>query len=155
MEQTFTLTVNGESHTVTTEPGRSLLDVLRNDLELRGSRFGCGVGLCGACFVLVDGRSVPACDTPMSQADGRSVTTVEGLGADGTLHRVQQAFLAQQAAQCAYCISGMLVTAAALVAENPSPDEHDVRAALDRHLCRCGVHPRVVRAVVDAGEGRR
>ncbi|MGH8868668.1 MAG: (2Fe-2S)-binding protein [Actinomycetes bacterium] len=150
MEQTVTLRVNGDPHTLTTEPERTLLDVLRNELDLKGSRFGCGVGLCGACVVLVDGSPVPSCDTPMWTADGTSVTTVEGLGEEGALHRMQQAVLDEQAAQCAYCMSGILVSAAALLAEHPSPDEHRVATALDRHLCRCGAHPRVVRAVARA-----
>lgn len=155
MEQTFTLTVNGESRAVTTQPNRPLLDVLRHDLGLKGARFGCGVGLCGACFVLVDGKPVPACDTPMWSADGTAVTTVEGLGESGSLHPVQEAFLTEQAAQCAYCISGILVSAAALLAQSPRPDEAGVREALSRNLCRCGVHARVVRAIVRAGEAGR
>jgi nicotinate dehydrogenase subunit A len=120
--------------------------VLRGDLGLVGSRFGCGTGLCGACFVLLDGQPVPACDTPLWSAAGRSVTTVEGLRG----HPLLAAFLAEQAAQCGYCVSGILVSAAALLAREPYPDEAAVRGALDRHLCRCGAHGRMVRAVLRA-----
>lgn len=151
MTQVFRLTVNGERRELETDPEDSLLHVLRNRLDLVGSRFGCGVGLCGACFVLMDGNVVPSCDTPMWSADGRLVVTVEGLGEGDALHRVQTAVLENQAAQCGYCISGILVSAAALLARNPSPDEHAVTAALDRNLCRCGVQRRIVAAVVSAG----
>jgi nicotinate dehydrogenase subunit A len=145
------LTVNGTPRQVDADPDTPLLDVLRGDLGLRGTRFGCGLGQCGACFVLVDGRAVPACDTPLWAADGRSVTTVEGLAQDGRLHPVQQAVLDEQAGQCGFCLSGMVVSAAALLAEQPQPDEATVAAALDRHLCRCGVQRRMIAAVVRAG----
>jgi nicotinate dehydrogenase subunit A len=147
------LTVNGTLRRVDADPDTPLLDVLRSDLGLRGSRFGCGLGLCGACAVLVDGRSVNSCDTPLWAAEGRSVTTVEGLAQDGTLHPVQQAVLDEQAGQCGFCLSGMVVTAAALLAEQPRPDEATVAAALDRHLCRCGIQRRMIAAVVRAGRG--
>jgi nicotinate dehydrogenase subunit A len=150
MAGTVTLTVNGEPREVRCEPDTTLLHVLREELGLKGSRFGCGLGLCGACFVLLDGHPAPACDTPMWSAAGRDVVTVEGLGG-GDLHPVQRAFLDEQAAQCGYCVSGILVSAAALLATNPHPDENDVIAALDRHLCRCGAHRRMIRAVVRAG----
>ncbi|MEJ3749863.1 (2Fe-2S)-binding protein [Actinomycetes bacterium KLBMP 9797] len=150
MEDRFELTVNGEPRAVTASPDTTLLDVLRNRLGLVGSRFGCGQGLCGACFVLVDGTAVPSCDVPMWSAADRDVTTVEGLAEDGALHPVQEAFLAEQAAQCGYCVSGMLISAAALLARDPHPDEAAVAAALDRNLCRCGAHPRMVRAVLAA-----
>lgn len=148
---TVGLTVNGEQRQVTAAPDTPLLHVLRNVLGLRGSRFGCGVGLCGACFVLVDGKAAPSCDTPLWSVEGKTVVTVEGLSGDGTLHPAQQAVLDEQAAQCAFCISGILVSAAALLAENPSPDEPAVVAALDRNLCRCGVQRRMITAVVRAG----
>lgn len=151
--QAFTLTVNGVEHEVTAAGDRTLLSVLRGELGLVGARFGCGLGMCGACFVLLNGRAVSSCDLPLSSVDGSEVTTVEGLGADETLHPVQQAFLDEQAAQCGYCTSGILVSAAALLAENPAPSEAQVAAALDRHLCRCGVQRRVVRAVTRAGRG--
>jgi nicotinate dehydrogenase subunit A len=107
--------------------------------------------MCGACVVLLDGRPVPSCDTPLWSVAGREVTTVEGLSVGGALHPVQEAFLAEQAGQCGYCLSGILVAAAALLAENPHPDERTVAAALDRHLCRCGAHRRMIRAVLRAG----
>ncbi|MBF9131233.1 (2Fe-2S)-binding protein [Plantactinospora sp. S1510] len=158
MKQTFELTVNGERRQVDAEDQSTLLHVLREGLGLKGSRFGCGVGQCGACVVLLDGRPAPSCDVPMWSAVGRDVTTVEGLADGDVLHPVQQAVLDEQAAQCGYCVSGILVSAAALLAENPHPDESTVAAALDRHLCRCGAQRRIVRAVVRAGArgaGRR
>ncbi|WP_395105845.1 (2Fe-2S)-binding protein [Actinomadura sp. SCN-SB] len=148
MTQSFTLTVNGEHVTVEADPGTSLLHVLRNELGLRGTRFGCGLGQCGACFVMLDGAVVPSCDTPMWSAQGKTVVTVEGLGGDGVLHRVQQAILDGQAAQCAYCISGIAVNAAALLDATPEPSEEEVTEALDRNLCRCGVQRRVVQAIL-------
>ncbi len=147
----YTLTVNGTRHDLTAEPDTTLLQALRHALGLTGARFGCGMGLCGACFVLLDGHPAPACDIPMWSVAGKEVTTVEGLARDGAPHPLQEAFLAEQAAQCGYCISGILVSAAALLAENPRPTESDAIAALDRHLCRCGVHGRIIRAVVRAG----
>ena len=150
MTRAIELTVNGRQVSVETDPDASLLHVLRNELGLKGARFGCGLGLCGACFVRMDGKVVPSCDTPMWSAEGRTVVTVEGLAPGDGLHRVQQALLAEQAAQCGYCISGILVSAATLVEENPTPTEEDVVEALDRNLCRCGVQRRVVRAVLKA-----
>jgi len=138
--------VNGGVRTVESEADTPLLDVLRDDLGLVGSRFGCGMGLCGACFVLLDGHPAPACDTPLWSAAGKAVTTVEGLRE----HPLLDAFLAEQAAQCGYCVSGILVSAAALLARDPRPDEGAVNRALDRHLCRCGAHGRMVRAVLRA-----
>lgn len=139
------LAVNGRVHEVDASPSARLLDVLREDLRLTGTRFGCGSGECGACHVLLDGRSVPACDTPLEACEGHAITTVEGLEP-----RLPAAFVAEQAAQCGYCSSGMLVAAAALLRANPQPQEDAVKAALDRHLCRCGAHPRIVRAVLRA-----
>src|SRR5262249_53346837 len=132
-----------------------LLYALRNDLALKGARFGCGSGQCGACFVLIDGHPTPACDTPLWSVEGKSITTVEGLAAPGGLHPLQEAFLAEQAAQCGYCTSGILVSAAALLSKNPNPTEAEVRAALDRNLCRCGSHNRMVRAVLRAATETR
>src|SRR5437763_8018017 len=144
------LTVNGTTRAVDAKPDTPLLYVLRNDLGLVGSRFGCGSGQCGACYVLVDGRPMASCDLPISFTIGKQITTVEGLGANGELHPVQKALIAEQAAQCAYCMSGIAVSAAALLAANKRPTESEVRAALDKHLCRCGSHNRVVRAVLQA-----
>lgn len=146
------LTVNGSPTTVAGDPDTPLLHVLRTELGLAGPRFGCGVGLCGACFVLLDGKAAPACDTPLWSVEGKTVVTVEGLAEGDTLHPVQQAFLDEQAAQCAFCVSGVLVSAAGLLAANPSPSEEDVVEALDRNLCRCGVQRRMVTAVLKAAD---
>ncbi|HEY0539382.1 MAG TPA: (2Fe-2S)-binding protein [Actinoallomurus sp.] len=152
MKQAFELTVNGSHVHVETHPDTSLLHVLREELGLKGSRFGCGIGLCGACFVQMDGQVVSSCDTPIWSAEGRTVVTVEGLAPGDELHPVQRAFIDEQAAQCGYCISGILVSAAALLERNPDPDEQAVIEALDRNLCRCGVQRRAVRAVLAAAE---
>jgi nicotinate dehydrogenase subunit A len=144
------LTVNGSVRSVDAKPDTPLLYVLRNELGLVGSRFGCGSGQCGACFVLVDGRPMASCDMPASFAEGKNLTTIEGLGSNGELHPVQRALIAEQAAQCGYCMSGIAVAAAALLASNRKPTEQQVREALDKHLCRCGSHNRVVRAVMRA-----
>ena len=144
------LSVNGVERALSADPDTPLLYALRNDLGLKGTRFGCGSGQCGACFVLIDGHAVPSCDTPLWSAAGKKITTVEGLGEDGNLHPLQRAFLAEQAAQCGYCTSGILVRAAMLLSANPRPTEAEVRAALDRNLCRCGSHNRMVRAVLRA-----
>jgi nicotinate dehydrogenase subunit A len=146
------LEVNGERRSVAAAPDTPLLYVLRNDLGLVGSRFGCGTGQCGACFVIVEGKALPSCDTPLWSVAGKSVTTVEGLTKGGELHPVQKALLAEQAAQCGYCISGIAIAAAALLSMNQNPSETEVRAALDRNLCRCGAHNRVVRAVLRAAK---
>jgi nicotinate dehydrogenase subunit B len=149
-ETEFRLTVNGVERSVTCEPDTALLDVLRHDLRLAGPRFGCGMGLCGACFVLIEGRARSSCDLPVSALDGR-VTTVEGLPDDGgRLHPVQQAFIDEQAAQCGYCTSGMVMAAAGLLRDRPAPTEQEVREALDGNLCRCGTHGRIIRAVQKA-----
>jgi len=152
VKQSFHLTVNGAQVEVEAESDTPLLSVLRNDLDLYGARFGCGVGLCGACFVQVDGAAVPSCDTPMWSVEHKAVVTVEGLADDARLHPVQQALLDEQAAQCGFCIGGIMVSAATLLDDNPRPDEEAVAEALDRHLCRCGVQRRIVRAVVRAGQ---
>ena len=144
------LTVNGIPRTLEAGGDTPLLYALRNDLRLVGTRFGCGNGQCGACMVLVDGRPMTSCNAPLWSLEGRTVTTVEGLGEQGALHRVQQALIDEQAAQCGYCMSGIAVTAAALLSTNTAPSEDEVRKALDRNLCRCGSHNRVVRAVLKA-----
>lgn len=146
------LVINGRAVTVVADPDTPLLTVLRDELGLLGTRFGCGLGLCGACFVRLGHAVVASCDTPLWQAAGADVTTVEGLaGANGEPHPVQQAILDRQAAQCGFCISGVVVRAAALLDEQPSPDPATVCAALERNLCRCGVQRRIVDAVVAAG----
>jgi nicotinate dehydrogenase subunit B len=155
-ETEFRLTVNGAERRVTCEPDTPLLDVLRHDLGLAGPKFGCGMGLCGACSVLIEGRARSSCDLPVSAVAG-PVTTVEGLpGEGGLLHPVQQAFIDEQAAQCGYCTSGMVMAAVGLLRERPAPAEHEVREALDGNLCRCGTHGRIIRAVLTAaGRGLR
>lgn len=144
--------VNGVRRRVSAGPDTPLLYVLRNDLGLVGSRFGCGTGQCGACFVIVEGKAVPSCDTPLWSVVNKSVTTVEGLVKGGELHPVQKALLAEQAAQCGYCSSGIAIAAVAFLEKNRRPTESEVREALDRNLCRCGAHNRVVRAVLRAAK---
>jgi nicotinate dehydrogenase subunit A len=139
--------VNGTERTVEAAPETPLLYVLRNDLGLPGTRFGCGSGQCGACFVLVDGRAMASCDLPISFVAGKKITTIEGLGAE---HPVQKALERHQAAQCGYCMSGIVMAAVALLSNNPKPGESEIRAALDKNLCRCGSHNRVVKAILDA-----
>jgi len=150
VEHELHVTVNGTSHSVACDPDTPLLDVLRHDLGLSGPRFGCGLGLCGACFVLIDGQARSCCDYPAWAAEGKEVTTVEGLLNGGPLNAVQQAFLDEQAAQCGYCTAGMIVSAVALVRANPAASEAEVREALDGNLCRCAVHGRIVAAVMKA-----
>jgi nicotinate dehydrogenase subunit A len=149
-EQDFELVVNGARCSVRCRSDTPLLYLLRDHLGLPGTRFGCGLGQCGACFVLLDGAVTPSCDLPMTSAAGRSVVTVEGLAESGRLSALRQAFVEEQAAQCGYCTSGILVSATALLARDPAPDPAAVRSALDRNLCRCGSHPRVIRAVLRA-----
>lgn len=145
-----TLRVNGIDRTLDADGGTLLLDALRNSLGLKGARFGCGLERCGACFVVVDGQAVPSCSTPLSAVASKSITTVEGLGSPDAPHPLQSAFIAEQAAQCGYCTSGMLMSAAALLARSPHPTEEQVKQALDRNLCRCGSYNRIVRAVLRA-----
>jgi nicotinate dehydrogenase subunit A len=149
---TITLEVNGTKHEVAAEPDTPLLYVLRNDLKLKGARFGCGLGQCGACTVIVDGKAVQSCDLPLSAAAGRRITTIEGLSANGRLHPLQEAFIAEQAAQCGYCVSGIIMAAAALLDSNPNPTEAELRAALKGNLCRCGTHHRILRAIRRAAQ---
>lgn len=146
------LTVNGTPTTLTSDADTPLLTALRDELGLVGTRFGCGQGLCGACFVDVDGTVLPSCQTPVHQVAGQSVTTIEGLARDGRPHPVQQAIVDRQAAQCGFCISGIVVRAAALLRDEPDADADRVIAALDRHLCRCGSQRRIVEAVLAARE---
>ena len=146
------LTVNGTEISVTADPDTPLLDVLRNHLGLYGTKFGCGLEQCGCCMVLVDGGAVKSCGRALSTLAGKSITTIEGLGTPEKPHPLQQAFLDEQAGQCGYCLSGILISASALLARNSKPNRAEIVAALDPHLCRCGIHNRVVRAVQRAGD---
>lgn len=153
MEIAFT--VNGEGRQVGVPETASLLEVLRNHLGLTGTRYGCGLEQCGSCIVLVDGQPVHACTREAATVAGRSVTTVEGLGTPAAPHPLQQAFLDEQAGQCGYCLSGLLMSAKALLDRNPHPSRAEIVAALDRHLCRCGAHQRILRAVERAAASLR
>jgi nicotinate dehydrogenase subunit A len=144
------LSVNGVERQVAADPATPLLSVLRGALGLTAAHFGCGANQCGACYVLLDGHAVASCDTPLWAVAGKEVTTLEGLGTPEKPHPLQRALIAEQAMQCGYCISGIIVSAAALLRRNPDPTEADVREALDRNLCRCGAHNRIVRAVLRA-----
>jgi nicotinate dehydrogenase subunit A len=144
---TFTLHVNGEMHSIDGTAGDNLLTVLRYELGLTGSKYGCGEGQCGACTVLVDGVATRSCVTRLETLKGKKITTIEGIAPAGTLHPVQEAFLEVEAFQCGYCTSGMVMAAASLVNATPSPSERDIAAALDRNICRCGTFPRIVKAI--------
>jgi nicotinate dehydrogenase subunit A len=141
------LKVNGKTSIVEADPQTPLLYVLRNDLQLNGPKFGCGLAQCGACTVIMNGNAIRSCATPVSAAQGRTVTTLEGLGSTKKLHPVQKAFIDEQAAQCGYCINGMIMTAKALLDKNPRPTDSQIREALAGNLCRCGTHIRILRAV--------
>ena len=154
MAESYTLRVNGKDHTVSADPGTSLLYLLRNDLELNGPKFGCGLGQCGACAVLMNGAETRSCIMPIAIAAWADIVTVEGLGTIEAPHPLQAAFVAEQAAQCGYCISGMIIAAAALLADNPKPTAGEIRAWMDGHLCRCGTHLRIVRAIQRAADQR-
>src|SRR3954464_6859690 len=143
----ITLKVNGTEQSIDSDPDTPLLYVLRNDLKLNGAKFGCGLGQCGACTVMVDGKAVLSCVTPVLLMEGRQVTTVEGLGTIDQPGPMQQAFIAEQAAQCGYCIPGMMMRAQALLQENPQADDQAIRQALEFNLCRCGTHMRILRAI--------
>ena len=147
MDTTITFTVNGQSRTVTTDPQRPLLDVLREELKLTGAKYGCGEGQCRACTVLLGGRSVASCVTPVADADKQEVVTIEGLAQSGQLHPVQEAFLAEGAFQCGYCTPGMILGAVALLRENPKPTEDEIKTAMQRHLCRCCEYPKLIKAI--------
>jgi nicotinate dehydrogenase subunit A len=144
------LTVNGRAVTLDVDATTPLLDVLRNHLDLRGSRYGCGLEQCGTCMVLIDGKPEYACARETGSVTGRAITTIEGLGTPENLHPVQRAFLEEQAGQCGYCLSGIIISAKALLDHNPNPTRADVVAALDKHLCRCGTHTRIIAAVQKA-----
>jgi nicotinate dehydrogenase subunit A len=149
---TISLKVNGQPKTVPAEADTPLLYVLRNDLELNGAKFGCGLAQCGACTVLLDGRAVRSCVTEIGSIGESDITTIEGLGTVDKPHPLQQAFIDEQAAQCGYCINGMIMTAKDLLDQNPHPTAAEVREALAQNLCRCGTHGRIVRAVLRAGQ---
>ncbi len=152
MPDTIAFTLNGRATSVEADANRTLLDVLRNTLGLKATRLGCGLGQCGACSVIIDGHAVHSCDTPLWSVAGKEITTLEGLGTRSSPHPLQTAFIEEQALQCGWCTSGILMAAAALLKRNPHPCEEDIRQALEGNLCRCGVHNRVVRAVKKAGE---
>jgi nicotinate dehydrogenase subunit A len=144
---TIDLTVNGERRQISAPETTSLIDVLRNELGLCGTRYGCGLEQCGSCMVLIDGEPAYSCSREVGTVGGRSITTIEGLRAPAGLHPLQQAFLDEQAGQCGYCLSGIVISAKALLDRNPNPSRADIVAALDKHLCRCGAHQRILRAV--------
>ena len=141
------LKVNGRSRVVDTEPSTPLLYVLRDNLRLNGPKFGCGLSQCGCCTVILDGNAVRSCSIAVSNAENRSITTLEGLGSVAHPHRLQKAFIEEQAAQCGYCMNGMIMNAKALIDRNPHPTEVEIRRSLDGILCRCGSHLRVIRAI--------
>jgi nicotinate dehydrogenase subunit A len=153
MPATFKLKVNGTVHSVQALPDTPLLYVLRNDLGLNGAKFGCGQAQCGACSVLIDGIEQRSCVYPLGAAGRGNITTIEGLGSAQQPSALQRAFIEEQACQCGYCSNGMIMAAQALLLSNPRPSEAEVRAALDSHLCRCGAHNRIVRAVLRASHG--
>jgi aerobic-type carbon monoxide dehydrogenase small subunit (CoxS/CutS family) len=148
----FTLLVNGAEHRLDVPSDRPLLFVLRNDLDLTGTKYGCGEGQCGACTVLVDGKPIRSCRTPVSLAAGKKITTIEGLEHEGHLHRVQEAFLSTEAFQCGYCTSGMILSAVALLESNPNPTEQDILRRMEGNVCRCGTYLRIVAAVQEASQ---
>ncbi len=141
------LNINGKKHEVTVDPDEELLTVLRNHLDLTGSKYGCGEGACGACTVLINGKPARSCSTPVSSVAGKEVTTIEGLEKDGKLHKVQEAFLTTDAFQCSYCASGMIMSAVALLKNNPAPSEDAIVKAMDGNICRCGTYPYIVKAI--------
>lgn len=148
----ISLKVNGRVRVVDTDPTTPLLYVLRNNLDLKGPRFGCGLGQCGACTVILEGRAIRSCITPVSVVQNRAITTLEGLGSSAKPHPLQRAFIEEQAAQCGFCMNGILMNAKVLLDSNSNPSSEDIRAALDRILCRCGSHLRVIRAIQRAAK---
>ncbi len=152
MSEIVQLRVNGSEREVDMDPDGPLLYALRNDLGLKGAKYGCGLEQCGACKVLIDGEALPSCKMPVRAAVGREIVTVEGLGTADHLHPVQRAFVEEGAAQCGYCTAGLVIGAVALLEKNPHPTNAEIGAALERHLCRCGVHSRVLKAVRRAAE---
>jgi len=153
MKTAIKLDVNGKEHSVETTPDTPLLYILRNQLELNGPKFGCGLQQCGACMVLLDGKSAPSCRLPVSTAAKSKITTLEGLvDKNGRLHTIQDAFVKEQAAQCGYCLNGIIIASVALLNENPSPTDDEIKEKLKLNICRCGIHSRVVRAVKRASK---
>ena len=150
MVQAVAFQLNGRSVSLEGDGGQSLLDLLRNTLQLKATRMGCGQGQCGACRVMLDGHAVAACETPVWAIDGKAVTTLEGLGSRSAPHALQTAFIEEQAMQCGFCTSGILMSAAALLLRQPRPSRQEIVQAIDGHLCRCGAHNRVVRAIEKA-----
>lgn len=150
MSEHLELHVNGRNVRVSSNPQTPLLYVLRNELDLKGAHFGCGLEQCGACMVLIDGEPAFSCTRAVDTVVGREVTTVEGIAQGEALHPLQEAIIAEQAGQCGYCLNGIIMSAAALLAKNPNPDRAEIAAALDRHLCRCGTHNRIIQAVQHA-----
>ena len=148
------LTVNGTRRSLDVDPARTLLSVLREDLDLTGPKYGCGEGQCGACTVLLGGRAIRSCSTPVSRAVGAAITTIEGIERDGRLHPVQQAFLDENALQCGYCTPGMVLSGVALLSATPSPSAPEIARALEGNVCRCGTHPRVILAIQRAAGAR-
>ena len=155
MAETYKLRVNGRDCEVRAEPNTPLLYILRNDLKLKGTRFGCGEAQCGACSVLMDGNPVQSCDTPLWSVPGHEITTIEGIGSPSKLHPVQQAFVDEQAIQCGYCIDGIIIAAVALLRRENNPSDAQIAAALERNLCRCGTHVRIFRAIRAAARAMR
>lgn len=151
----ISLKVNGETRQVDADPATPLLYVLRNDLQMNGAKFGCGLGQCGACTVIIDGKPVQSCDVPVSAVVGKKITTVEALGTEAVMHPLQTAFIAEQAAQCGYCSSGILMSAKALLDVNNNPSDAEIRKALEGNLCRCGTHSRILRAIKRAAKELR
>ena len=147
METKITFTVNGQERSIVTDPQRSLLDVLREELHLTGTKYGCGEGQCRACTVLADGKSIPSCITAISEVDRQSILTIEGLAKGDRLHPVQEAFLAEGAFQCGYCTAGMIMQAVELLNEDPKLAKTDVAARMQRHVCRCGTYPAILKAI--------
>ena len=147
MDASIRFIVNGEERTVTTDPDRSLLDVLREDLHLTGTKYGCGEGQCGACAVLVDGERIASCETRISQVAEKHVTTIEGLAKGDRLHPVQEAFLAEGAMQCGYCTPGMIIGTVALLRKHPHPTDQEIERWMHKHLCRCCGYPKIVQAI--------
>lgn len=150
MKKELSIHVNGTAHSVTADPGTPLLYVLRNQLQLNGPKYGCGLQQCGACMVLLDGKAQPSCMLPVSAVKDQKITTLEGLAKDDKLHPVQETFVKEQAAQCGYCLNGMVIATVSLLAETPHPDDTQIREGLQRNLCRCGTHSRIINAVKSA-----